>query len=214
MPVIRVRVPFIPIHLAIGAFAITILACGAADTDEPDRDPGTVVEEGGGEEAAAGDPGLAPPEGAAPAAGEVGAFTARIAGSHDTLYTAEAATRVDPATNCAIDRPARFSFMVYGEGGDRDITGRFRAITGTVLGPGQTGSFRADTVAFWYPRFGLPSRTTYRGHGTLEITYHDASADSPRLVGRIVGRDMRDAKGEAVELDLAFDMGRSCGVEQ
>lgn len=194
----------------VGLLAIAFLACGGGEAGD-DGNPGGEPSTSGTEVPR---PGEAPqrdaPSGSAPMPAEVSSFTARITGTRDTLYERSAAAKIEAATNCASDRPTRISFAVTD---DEDLPTRFRAITGVVLEPGQTGSFRADTVTYWYPRFGLPSQTTYRGHGTLEITHHEASQDAPRLVGRIVGEDMRDSKGEAVEVEVNFDVGWSCGFE-
>lgn len=193
----------------VGLLAIAFLACGegeAGDDGNPDGEPASSETAPRSGEA----PDREAPTGSAPAPDVVNSFTARITGTRDTLYEGIAAAKVEAATNCATDRPTRISFTVTDE---EDLPARFRAITEVVLEPGQTGSFRADTVTYWYPRFGLPSQTTYRGHGTLEITHHEASRDAPRLVGRIVGEGLRDSKGEAVEVEVEFDVGWSCGFE-
>lgn len=141
----------------------------------------------------------------------VDSFRAVVSGARDTTYQGSTANGdVEAATNCILEKPARISFTT--SPGDEPSASRFRAITGSVIDPGQTGTFPADTVTYWYPRMGLPSQTTYTGTGALEITRHDAHPDSRRMTGRITGDDLADSRGGQVDVEVEFDLAWSCGM--
>jgi hypothetical protein len=163
----------------MGSGAVAVLAgrFSSWGAEEPGRRPrrnaaaGEAVSEaargdeagGGASERRSGPPGPIP----------VDSFSAVVSGARDTTYEGStAAGDVEAATNCILERPARISFTT--SPGDEPSASRFRAITGSVINPGQTGTFRADSISYRHPRFGIASETTYVGPGMLEITAHDA----------------------------------------
>ncbi len=57
----------------------------------------------------------------------------------------------------------------------------------------------------------VPNRFT--GTGTLEITNHDATTQSRRMIGRVRASLHSRASGEDAELEARFDINMSCGVQ-
>lgn len=145
--------------------------------------------------------------------GEVASFEAVVTGARDTTYEASSeAGNIQPFGGCRAERPMRMGFNIEPPGGVE--SGRFGWVTVDPVGPGVTGSFPFETASFWYPRLGAPSQTTFEGPGTLEITRHDARADARRRSGRLVARGLTDASGASVDVEVAFDLGGSCGIEK
>jgi hypothetical protein len=145
------------------------------------------------------------------AVGEIASVIAIVSGARDTTYEGStAAGNVRPAGGCRSDGTLRLGFTF--EASDRTPTGAFRWTASTKVETGATGTFPVDSASYWYPRLGSRSRTTYWGAGSLEISRHDARPQARRMTGRLVAQGLTDSGGEAVDIDVSFDIGGSCGV--
>jgi len=145
------------------------------------------------------------------ALGEIASVTAIVSGARDTTYEGSTAGgNVRPAGGCRSDGTLRLGFTF--EGSDGTPTGAFRWTASTKVETGATGTFPVDSASYWYPRLGSRSRTTFWGGGSLEISRHDARPEARRMTGRLVAQGLTDGGGEAVDIDVSFDIGGSCGT--
>jgi hypothetical protein len=153
------------------------------------------------------------PDGAASLGlGEVGSFTGTLMGAKDTTYQgSNAAGNVEFFGSCDDDVPLRVGFNVTDA--DGMLVARFQGRTDEILEEGETGSFPVQSASAWYQRMGLPSRMTFQGSGTMEITRHEARRGARLLQGRLVGQGREDSRGETADMEVEFEVGLSCGAE-
>jgi hypothetical protein len=156
--------------------------------------------------------GDAPADAASLGLGEVGSFTGTLMGAKDETYEgSSAAGNVEFFGSCDDDVPLRVGFNVTDADGVQ--VARFQGRTDEILEAGETGSFPVHSASAWYQRMGLPSRTTFEGEGTVEITRHDARRGARLMRGLLSARGLEDSRGETVDMEVEFEVGLSCGVE-
>ena len=147
------------------------------------------------------------------APGEVGALRAMLSGTKDTTYQGSTADgSVEFFGSCDDDVPLRVGFNVKDSDGNQ--VARFQGRTDRMLEPGQTGSFPVETATAWYKRMGLPSRMTFEGRGNIEISLHDARRGSRRMTGVLMASGLEDSRGDLIDVEVEFDVGLSCGLEE
>lgn len=181
-----------------------LLAAACGGDADPDPDPGATADVTTLTDTLRDAPALA--------LGEVTSFNATVSGAKDTAYEGGSADGdIEAFGGCSATSPLRLGFNLT----DADSTylARFRADTGQLLQPGETGTFDVERASFWYRRTGLPSRTTFEGTGTLAITRHDARRGARRMHGRLVAEGLEDGHGDVVNIEVQFELGLSCGIE-
>lgn len=181
-----------------------LLAAACGGDADPDPDPGATADVTTVADTRRDGPALA--------LGEVASFNATVSGAKDTTYEgSSAAGDIEAFGGCSASSPLRLGFNLAD--GDSTYLARFRADTKQLLEPGETGTFDVESASFWYRRTGLPSRTTFEGTGTLEITHHEARRGARRMHGRLVAGGLEDGHGDVVSIEAQFELGVSCGIE-
>ena len=144
--------------------------------------------------------------------GEILSVTAAITGARDTIYEGSTAEgNVEPGGGCRSDQILKMGFTFIAP--EHVSESWVRWDVGSPMEPGATGTFDVEWVAYWYPGLGLPSRNTFEGSGSLEITRHDAGrTGGRRMAGRLIATGLQDIDGNGVDVDVSFDMGGSCGM--
>ncbi|MFW6084109.1 MAG: hypothetical protein ACODAA_02750 [Gemmatimonadota bacterium] len=198
------RIPATVRRIGIACLLLATAACGPDGDAAADAD----VEAGANAAPAA----QASSDAPALSLGEIESFTATVSGAKDTTYEGSSASgNIEPGGGCSESSPLRIGFTLSDAQGDESA--RFSAETDEILEPAETGTLPVEIASFWYRRMGLPSRMTFEGTGTLEITRHEAWQGARRMEGRLVARGLEDGRGDRVDVEARFAVGLSCGVE-
>ncbi len=143
--------------------------------------------------------------------GEIASVTATVSGAQDTTFVGNSqAGNVQPGGGCRSDQMLQMSFTFAPP--DHSSESRISWEVGAPMDPGATGTFSVESVSYWHSGMGLPSRHSYQGSGTLELTRHDAGPGPRRMTGRLIGTTLRQRSGHTVDVDVSFDIGGSCGT--
>ncbi len=97
---------------------------------------------------------------------------------------------------CRSDQVLRMGFTFFPPDGSSES--RIRWDVGAPMEPGATGTFPVESVSYWYPDLGVPSRSSFQGSGTLDITRHEAGPGGRRMTGHLVAAGLEGPNGQVV----------------